>query len=652
MSNLHLDYETRSAVELRDAGVYVYAEDESTDIWCAAYAINDGPVKLWTPQGDEGDLKYAMKHCDFFTAHNAAFERVIGRVALRRYALPQPRLEQWRCTMAMAYAMALPGSLENAAAAVGLNLRKDMEGHSTMMRMAKPRRARKGELPGGRYWFDDEERKAKLYAYCRNDVEVERELEKRLLALRPSELSLWHLDQRINDRGIYVDEDLCRAAMKIVATAEGWFNDEIRVVSKGKISACTNVGEITEYVNERGVECTSIAKEALEDLLLQELPDDVRRVLELRQEAAKASVSKIETLLEGKNTDGRTRGLFQYHAASTGRWGGRRFQPQNIKRPEEKDVTAAIDAVATGNAEYVKMLYDEPLSVVGDCLRGMVRAAPKKRLYAADFSNIEGRMQAWFAGEKWKLKAFSDFDAGIGPDLYILAYAKAFGVSVEAAEKHRQIGKVMELALGYQGGVGAFQKMAANYGVKVTDERADELKVAWRDAHPHINGFWYDLEDAAKFAVNNRGKIATCGRVKFRVAGSFLFMQLPSGRAVSYPYPCIKDKMTPWGEMRPQFSYKGIDTYTRKWGDQFAHGGKLFNNLVQGAARDVLAEAMERIEAAGYPVVLHVHDEAVTETDVDAGSVEEFEKLMTTLPAWAEGLPLAAGAWTGERYRK
>jgi len=292
-----------------------------------------------------------MKHCDFFTAHNAAFERVIGRVALRRYALPQPRLEQWRCTMAMAYAMALPGSLENAAAAVGLNLRKDMEGHSTMMRMAKPRRARKGELPGGRYWFDDEERKAKLYAYCRNDVEVERELEKRLLALRPSELSLWHLDQRINDRGIYVDEDLCRAAMKIVATAEGWFNDEIRVVSKGKISACTNVGEITEYVNERGVECTSIAKEALEDLLLQELPDDVRRVLELRQEAAKASVSKIETLLEGKNTDGRTRGLFQYHAASTGRWGGRRFQPQNIKRPEEKEVTAAIDAVARGIAE-------------------------------------------------------------------------------------------------------------------------------------------------------------------------------------------------------------------------------------------------------------------------------------------------------------
>ncbi len=652
MTTIHIDYETRSAVELKDAGVYVYAEDESTDLWCAAYAINNGPVKLWTPDGDEGDLAYAMKHSEVFVAHNAAFERVVGRVAKRRYGLPQPRLEQWRCTMAMAYAMALPGSLENAAAAVGLNLRKDMDGHSTMMRMSKPRRARKGEMPGGVYWFDDEERKAKLYAYCRNDVEVERELEKRLLALRPSELELWHLDQKINDRGIHVDEELCRAAMKVVATAAGWFNDEIRVVSKGKISACSNVGEITEYVRDRGVECTSIAQEALEELLLLDLPADVRRVLELRQEAAKASVAKIETLLDGKNEDGRTRGLFQYHAASTGRWGGRRFQPQNIKRPEEKNVEAAINAVATGDAEYVKMLYDEPLSVVGDCLRGMVRAGPDKRLYAADFSNIEGRMQAWFAGETWKLDAFRAFDAGKGPDLYVLAYAKAFGVSIEEALQHRQIGKVMELALGYQGGVGAFQKMAAGYGVKVTDERADELKVAWRTAHPRISGFWYDLEDAAKAAVKNRGKITKCGRVKFRVAGSFLFMQLPSGRAISYPYPCIKDKLTPWGEMRPQLSYKGIDTYTRKWGDQFAHGGKLFNNLVQGAARDILAEAIVRLEAANYPVVLHVHDEAVSETDANYGSIEQFEELMTKLPAWAEGLPLAAGAWTGERYRK
>lgn len=661
MSNvLHCDFETRSAVELRDAGVYVYAEHESTDVWCMAYALNEEPVKLWLP-GDPvpEEVVRGVRENWIFIGHNSAFERVVWRVMARKYGWPQPRIEQWRCTMAMAAAMALPLSLENAAAAVGLDIRKDMDGHATMLRMSKPRRARKGELPNGVYWFDDEGRKQKLYAYCRNDVEVERELEKRLLALRPFEQRLWHLDQLINDRGIYVDEALCRAAMRVVDTAVTWFNEEIRAVTRGRVTACTNVGEITEYVRDRGVECTSIAKDAIEDLLLLDLPDDVRRVLELRQEAAKASVAKIETLLEGKNADGRTRGLLQYHAASTGRWGGRRFQPQNIKRPKIKDVDGAIAAVATGSAEYVQMLYGEPLAVVGDTVRGMLRAAPGKQLDAADFSNIEGRVIAWLAGEDWKLDAFRAFDAGKGHDIYKLAYGRAFNLNPAAVDdSQRQIGKVMELALGYQGGVGAFQKMAAGYGVKVTDERADELKEAWRAAHPNVKSYWYELEDAAVSAVRNKGKIVTCGRVKFRVAGSFLFMQLPSGRAISYPYPEVVQRPVPWTNRdgtqayKPTLKYKGVDSYTRKWGDCYAHGGLLFNNAVQGTARDILAEAMVRVEDAGYPVVLTVHDEIVSETDEGFGSSAEFQKLMTTLPVWAEGLPIAAGAWRGVRYRK
>jgi DNA polymerase len=210
----------------------------------------------------------------------------------------------------------------------------------------------------------------------------------------------------------------------------------------------------------------------------------------------------------------------------------------------------------------------------------------------------------------------------------------------------------MELALGYQGGVGAFQKMAVNYGVTVADVRAEELKTAWRDAHPNIVQCWYDLENATFSAIKHRGTIHGVGPVKFRVAGSFLFMRLPSGRSISYPYPCVKDKLMPWGDMKPSICYQGMDSYTHKWGDQFAHGGLLFNNAVQGAARDVEAEAIIRVERAGYANVLSVHDEVICETKADFGSIAEFERLMSELPTWCPELPIAAKAWTAERYRK
>lgn len=673
MTTLHIDFESRSAVDLKRAGVYVYAKDPTTDIWCAAYSVDDGPIDLWVP-GENADCTLAPPYGDgpndvplsvwlAFTenwtivAHNAAFERIMWRDLLApRYGWPVPKLEQWRCTMAMALAMALPGSLEGAAAAVGLPAQKDMDGHSTMMRMARPRRPRKGELPDGLYWFDDEERKQKLYAYCRNDVEVERQLEKRLLPLRPAEQRLWQIDQVINDRGVYVDTALCDAATKIVETAAGWLDDEMREITRGFVSACSNVNQIGEWLRAYGglPDVESIAKGEIDDLLLRrDLSPACRRVLELRREAAKASVAKIDALLAGKNEDGRARGLLQFHAASTGRWAGRRFQPQNLPRGSYKDVDTAVAAVATGDADYVRMLFGEPLNVVSAVLRGMVRAAPGRKLCVADFSNIEGRVQAWFGGEEWKLQAFRDFDAGRGHDIYKLAYSRSFGIKPEAVSSdQRQVGKVMELALGYAGGVGAFQKMAVAYRVDVSDSRADELKVAWREAHPNIVSYWYELERAAIEAVQSPGKVVHAGRIAFRVAGSFCFMRLPSGRAIVYPYPCIRDVTTPWGARKPTFSYKGVDSYTRKWTDQFAHGGVLFNNVVQGTARDIEAEAMVRVEVAGYPNVLNVHDEVVAEPKQEFGSAEEFGRLMSELPAWAEGLPIAAGAWSGGRYRK
>jgi DNA polymerase len=372
-----------------------------------------------------------------------------------------------------------------------------------------------------------------------------------------------------------------------------------------------------------------------------------------------ASVAKSEALLRGMSADGRARGLLQFHAAGTGRWAGRRFQPQNLKRPQIEDTDTAISILMAGDADLVEALYGEPLSVVGDCIRGMVAAPPGKKIVAADYANIEGRVLAWLAGESWKLDAFRAYDAGTGPDLYKVAYGRAFGIAPKDVSKpQRQIGKVMELALGYQGGVGAFQTMAVNYGVRLPDEEVEGLRDGWRSAHSAIKAFWWDLERAAIEAVENPGMTTAVRDIRFKVAGSFLFMRLPSGRFLAYAYPEIQPKTMPWKDDRGEpvvkesLSYMGVNSYTRKWERCFAYGGLLAENATQAVARDILADAMPRLEVADYPIILTVHDEIVCEVASGFGSVEEMVSIMTTLPAWADGCPITAEGWEGARYRK
>lgn len=686
---LHLDFETRSAVDLKKTGVHVYAEDPTTDVWCAAYAFDDDPVELWTPDGFPPiEVFQHVKDGGIIVAHNANFERILWQFVLGpRYHWPVPSIKQWRCTMAMARAMALPGSLENAAASVGMTEAKDMAGHRLMMQMARPRKVHAG---GRIEWWDVEEKKQRLFDYCKQDVIVERELEKRIMPLRPKEQKLWFFDQVINDRGVHVDRNLCEAAKKIVADTRAGLNAEIREVTDGDVSACTNVNQIVTWLRANGLpDVESIAAPVLVELLARDdISDDARRVIELRQEASKASVAKIDALLRGRSSDGRARGLVEYHVASTGRWGGRRFQPQNLKRPEEKNVDSVIKTVMTGRRDLVEMVYGQPLSAIGDCLRGMVIAAKGKKLITADYSNIEGRVLAWLAGEQWKIDAFRDYDRGVGADLYKLAYSRSFNTPIGAVDgEKRQVGKVQELALGFGGGVGAFVQMAKGYGVEIGDsygmllevaegehvdkafkafeERgksygiekhkwvaAEIVKLGWRAAHPNVEQFWWDIESAAIAAVETPGRITTVGLIKFRMNGSFLFMQLPSGRMLTYPYPRIKMGKTPWGTEKAELWFKGVDTYTRQWGDTSTYGGKLAENATQAAARDVLAEAIPVVEKAGYPVVLTVHDEMVTEVPVGFGSVPELSELMTAPQPWMTGLPVTADGWEGDRYRK
>ncbi|MEF2552023.1 DNA polymerase [Aurantimonas sp. A2-1-M11] len=658
MTALHIDFESRSTVDLKKTGAFVYAADPTTDLWCACYAFDDGDVLTWRPgEPCPDDIAMHVIEGGELHAHNAAFEAILWeRILGPRYGWPVPDPTQWRCTMVQAYALALPGSLEQAAPAAGLDIEKDSAGRRLMLQMAKPRKT------DPLTWWDAPEKVERLISYCRIDVEVERELGKRLRPLKPSELDLWHLDQRINGRGVYVDRKLANAAKRIVKTAAERLDKRMAAVTNFAVSACSNRNQLIAWVRERGLDgIESIAKDQIEELLARDdLPTDVREALEIRRQSARASVAKIDALLNGTDADGRARGLLQFHAASTGRWAGRRFQPQNIKRPDLEDVDSAIDIIGTGDIDLVDMLYEDPLNVVADCLRGMIRAAPGRKIVAADYANIEGRVLAWLAGERWKVQAFRDFDAGEGPDLYKVAYGRSYGIApADVTKAQRQIGKVMELALGYQGGVGAFATMGVNYGVRLPVPEVEAIRDAWRAAHPAIKQFWRDMEDAAIEATQTPGRVGKVGAViAFKRVGSWLFMQLPSKRFLAYAYPEIRTKEMPWTNddgspvYKDQLSYMGVNSYTRKWERGFAYGGLLAENATQAVARDVMADAMPRLEAAGYPLILSVHDELVTEPKADHGSAAEMEAILCDLPEWAAGLPVAAEGFEAERYRK
>lgn len=705
MTTIHLDFETRSAAELRDVGVYVYADHPSTDVWCMAWAVDDGPVRLWQRilghsrlvQPGFPQFQQLLKDPQtVIVAHNAQFEHVIwNSVMTRRYGWPELPVEKMRCTMAAAYAMSLPGSLDQAGAALGLDSQKDMAGHRLMLQMARPRKV---EADGTITWWDEPEKLQRLYDYCKRDVEVERLLDKRLRQLSPSEHRIWLLDQNINRRGVAIDKTLCLRAQRVVERATRRLDDRMIRVTEGGVTAVSNVQQLASWVRKQGVDTKSLSKDTIVDLLEEwDLPPAVETALELRQEGGKTSTAKIQSFLDYAGKDGRCRGLLQYHGAGTGRWAGRGPQVQNLPRPKLKqgEIEEAIDLIMHGKDDLLEMLFGGVPGTVADCIRGMIVPGDGKTLFSADFANIEGRVLAWWADERWKLRAFRDYDTITGkdakgkpirkgPDLYKVAASGIFGVPVDRIDDdRRQIGKVSELALGYQGGVGAFVQMAKTYGLKIEKyhdiivnaakaehhAQAEEMygnqknrpprevyipaeivKLAWRENHPNVGFLWPKCEEAVLEAVRKPGAVYAVNGVRWRVNGSFLWCALPRGRVICYPYPRIADKETPWGAIKETVFYKGVDSRTRKWGDQHLYGGKIVENVVQAIARDVMAEAMVRVEDAGYEVVMTIHDEVVVERA--GGDVEEFKTLMATLPAWARGLPVAVEGWMGRRYRK
>jgi len=674
VSKPHHDVETRSAVDLKKSGSYKYFESETTHVWVMSWKV--GSIRgRWRPgDADPQELLDAMARGEKLGVHHAAFERACWAMIRRRWCPHWPELtpEGQDCTMSRAAALSLPQSLGQLGEALKAGIQKDDAGYRVMMQLCKPRRI---EEDGTIVWWDDPVKIARQEDYCDTDVDAEESIDDRLPPLSAAERRVWLLDQHINDRGILIDLRTVERAIDVVGAATKRADREMWRLTGGAVSRCTEAAKIVAWLNDRGIPCESVAKGEIEELVIKSQimgDDDAEAVVRLRRASAKSSTAKFKAMTNSACADGRVRGTLAYHAASTGRWGGRLVQPQNFRRIDDLDaVLLAVEVLNTGLpaediVDRLELLFGSALDILSQCLRAMLIAGPGNKFVGGDFSNIEGRVNAWLAGEAWKVKAFADYDAGIGADLYKLAYSRSFGVDVAAVTKSdRQIGKVMELALGYQGGVGAFQTMASGYGIAVSDERADELKTAWRDAHPNIKNSWRELEDCAVEAVMHPGVKVPClsGRVAYKSVNGFLFCQLPSGRVIAYASPEIawsKPKVMYEGtdrefvtKSRREVRYWGVDSTTKKWSRAALYGGLQCENIVQAVARDIMAEAMFRAEAAGYTLVLTVHDELLCEVpDSPSYSAKDLEAIMAVLPEWATGLPVAAAAWEDQRYVK
>src|SRR6516164_4614303 len=540
---LHRDYETRSTLDLKCVGAARYAADPSTDVGCAAYAVDDGPVQIWWPDQPVPEVFFeAAQNPDWLViAHNDAFERLIEEHILApRYGWPLVPIGQHRCTQAMSLAAGLPAKLRLAADVLEQANRKDAAGERLMHQMSKPRRARKDEDPSVVHWFDDQKRLQRLYDYCRQDVEVERELYYRLPSLPAAEQMLWVSSCAINARGFCVDRKFAEAARRIAQAVTPEINAELAELTGGSVTGINQITKLQQWLlQNQGCSAPKLDRRAVERLLeTEDLSPKARRALELRLGGAQAAIKKIDALLARAGADDdRVRGAFRYHGAATGRWSGEGFQPQNLKRPTVGDLAAAIDAVRTGDLERMKALYPQPLAVIGDCIRSTIIAAPGNTLIGADFSAIESRVLAWLAGEAWKLDSYRRYDATKDPsdEPYCATACKIFRKppgSFDKSSPERGVGKVADLAFGYQGGLTAWRNFEPE---KFSDAEVEIFKTNWRAEHPATNRFWHEIDNAAVLALRERGQVVRCGRIDVKYTGAFLLIKLPSGRKISYP---------------------------------------------------------------------------------------------------------------------
>lgn len=640
-----VDFETRSTIDLRRTGVYKYAQDKNTDVWCMAYAFDDEDPLVWTP-GQPIDQKL-VDHIESkgeLRAWNANFERTIwNEILVTRYGWPKTTVEQWVCTASEARAMALPGSLEMAAQVLGVQQQKDKEGANLMLRMARPRRFDESGAP---IWWDVPERVNRLIEYCQQDVRTEVAIAKAIRRLTSFETEVFNLDQTINDRGVKLDKKLAKAAKALAEKATLEANRALYDLTNGKVSKVSNVGRLTAWLREQGLEVASLGKDQIKSLQAT-ATGDAAHALALRTDAGKSSVAKIETMLDAVCKDGRIRGLLLYHGAATGRWAGRLVQPQNFPRGNISDPETYIPLVLSRSGTEIAALAP-PLEVISSLLRAMLIAEDGHRLIAADFAAIEARVLAWLANEELLLETFRN-----GGDVYKVMASKVYGVAPGDIDKNqRQLGKMAILGLGYGMGAKKFTDSCVKAGIDLSEEQAKSVVQLYRNTNRKITTFWSALNSAVISAVKEPGSVHNVGPIKYTSRGGYLWCVLPSKRPLAYAKPKIVERETPWGTTNEAVSFEGMDSFTKKWERHDLYGGLLAENVTQAVARDIMADAMVRLEKKGYPLILSVHDEVVAEVPDGFGSVAEFESLMCQVPDWAAGCPIDAEGYESTRYRK
>lgn len=688
---LYLDTETYSSADLSKCGAARYAESPDTEVLLVGYAYNAAPAKVWDCTAEPkmpADLRAALDAVlqaddGFIVMHNGmGFDRRVFS-ACGIVDIPPAKVID---TMVLAYEHSLPGALAALCDVFRLDAAhtKDKEGSDLIHLFCKPLPSKRKLTRATR--LTHPERWMRFIEYCRLDIESMRAV---FMALprwnaTPYERALQLVDTAINDRGMAIDLPLARGAIAVANRHRGELARRTCELTGGVVQSATQRDAFLKYLkDEYGLDLPKAAKAEIERRIAEpDLAEPVKELLRIRLSSTKISTEKFRSVMNATCADGRLRGCLQFRgAARTGRFSGRIFQPQNLARPTIKndEINFAIEAVKDDSFEF---FYEDPMRVLPNLLRGLIIAPKGRKLVVADYSNVEGRVLAWLAGEKWKLQAFRDFDAGLGHDLYKLTYARAFNVPPESVTKaQRQMGKVLELALGYGGGPGAFRTFAVAYGIdlhdmaravketvdptlwneaaewypkalaagrvedmdKVVFIACDAVKRAWRKANPAIVALWTKMGAAARTAIEEQTPERAGERIVADRRGAYLRLRLPSGRYLCYPSPRVDDDAV---------SYYGVGL-NHKWDRIRSWGGKLVENATQAVACDLLCEALLRLEKEGYHTVLTVHDEAICETpDTAEYSVERMERIMCALPGWAEGLPLAAAGFEGYRYRK
>lgn len=662
MIHLSIDLETYSDVNLKKAGLYRYVQSPAFEILLFAYSFDGAPTQVIDmAQGEKIPLEVihaltdpqCLKH-----AYNAAFEWY----CLSKYMGAQLPPSQWRDTMLHGLYAGYTAGLDATGRALGIpeDKQKLTTGKALIRYFCVPCKPTKAN--GGRtrnYPHHDLEKWALFKTYNGQDVVAEMEIERRLSVFPVPDFvqKQWETDLLINARGVAVDMDFCEGALELGETIRAQLTDE--AVQLSGLQNPNSVKQLARWLSAvTGDDITTLRKETIKELLGRDNADHVQRMLEIRQELGKTSTKKYDAIEAAVCDDGRVRGLLQFYGANrTGRWAGRLVQVQNLPRTYTEPLEFARELVKGRKLDALRTVYGSPNDTLSQLIRTAFVAAPGNVLIDADFSAIEARVISWLADEEWRLEVFRTHGK-----IYEASASQMFGVPLERIKKGnpeyslRQRGKVAELALGYQGGVPAMRQMdTGKLLADLPDEEIKDIVDKWRNTNPKIRNLWYSFNDAAIRVIQNGGSLrvrcCTFARECDCIRGTTcMTISLPSGRKLYYVEPAVGENR--WGG--PSITYMGVND-KNKWGRIETYGGKLVENVVQAIARDCLAQAIEHLEAAGLPVVFHIHDEVVIDTaafDTNDAMLDKVVKIMSTPIPWAEGLPLGADGWVGAFFKK